>query len=272
MTVIKNKSYPDGILCARNHDDDLGDYVFYGFFSDGKSVTQKAIKAVVADETDGPFSSGIEEMPNYLTLISKFLDMEDPAGFVYKMENLLSISSYSDSEYDYRDDKPFLFFTLDEYYFNYYPVNPLIDDSYAVSNLPSSVRDRFWSSSCYKFDGTKMDWILKNVYNCSDKAIAKLRQMEGDEYQPSYYQNGYYYSQPFTGEGGCRASVVDIQVVNGCYKVRYDIYSYSFRGEKYYTGTMYAVLKQKEGAGTTYLSLYLNTDDEPSDAEIKGIK
>lgn len=111
-----------------------------------------------------------------------------------------------------------------------------------------------WESH-WKTNAEKVDWILQNIFNCSDSAIATLKSSVLSGSQTIYAQDGYYYSQIGGVGGGYTASITDLTASGSKYLVTYNLKS------MYETASQprYAVVEQKSISGKNYWSLYYNT-------------
>lgn len=128
---------------------------------------------------------------------------------------------------------------------------------------PGEAREELWYEkdplgkweSHWKTNAEKVDWILQNIFNCSDSAIATLKSSVLSGSQTIYARGGYYYSQIGGVGGGYTASITDIQPSGGKYLVTYNLKS------MYETTSQprYAVVEQKNIGGKNYWSLYYNT-------------
>ena len=206
-----------------------------------------------------------KELPTYSGLIS----MENPVEWLGNVKEFLNEIKYADN-YDFRNNEPFNINCL--YEFDRYPTDPVI---YSYRKDPTQEDPRgMFGTYYYKLNGTKIDWILKNVYNCSDLAISKEKQ-DVDPVSslfPMYYQGGYYYSQPYYNfESSYAVTVKSIRTLNGLYIVEYTLNQY-YMGELVGEKTKYAVLQEKTVSGKAFLSLYINSETMPYDSVVKSIK
>lgn len=128
---------------------------------------------------------------------------------------------------------------------------------------PGEAREGLWYEadplgkweSHWKTNAEKVDWILQNIFNCSDSAIATLKSSVLNESQTIYAQGGYYYSQIGGVGGGYTVSITDLAASGEKYLVTYNLKS------MYETASQprYAVVEQKNIGGKNYWSLYYNT-------------
>lgn len=124
-----------------------------------------------------------------------------------------------------------------------------------------------WSMH-YKVDAQKVDWVLKNIFNCSQADITALRGTLSDKGNGPYYLNGYYYQNGY-GVGGIFIGVfiTDIQQSNGqAYKATYELRRTD--GSNELVGRFFAIVELKNIDGTNYWSLHyntkLNSDQDPA--------
>ena len=142
---------------------------------------------------------------------------------------------------------------------------------------PGEARAEVWDAkdplgkwdSYWKTNAEKVDWILKNIFNCSDSDIATLKSSVLNGNQSVYYLDGYYYSMIGGVGGGYTASITSLAASGGKYLVTYHLNSI------YNTGLNphYAVVEQKNIDGKNYWSLRYNTaikSNEPNPIKTGG--
>lgn len=80
-----------------------------------------------------------------------------------------------------------------------------------------------WDAFMYsKWDATQVEWVLENVFNCSQTDISNLRSSLGGNTGGEYYLNGYYYSStPGIGDDFKEAVITDIVPVGNRYHITY---------------------------------------------------
>lgn len=112
-----------------------------------------------------------------------------------------------------------------------------------------------------KSDGSQTEWVLANVFNCSQTDISSLRSSLNSS-ERHYYLDGYYYSMAGgIGDDMQEAIIKDITPYEDYYLVSYELRTI----EKYYgsdklVGRFFAALQRKtnETTGAGYWSLYYN--------------
>jgi len=120
----------------------------------------------------------------------------------------------------------------------------------------------------YKVDAQKVDWTLKNIFNCSQADITALRGTLSNKGDGPYYINGYYYQNGY-GVGGMfvDAFITDIQQSNGqTYKTTYELRRTD--GSNELVGRFFAIVELKTIDGASYWSLHynskLNSNQDPA--------
>lgn len=134
---------------------------------------------------------------------------------------------------------------------------------YNDSLYPGEAREELWYEedplgkweSHWKTNAQKVDWILKNIFNCSDSDIATLKSSVRNGNQSVYYLDGYYYSMIGGVGGGYTVSITDLAPSGGKYLVAYNLKSmYETQNRP-----RYAIVEQKNIDGKSYWTLYYNT-------------
>ena len=125
----------------------------------------------------------------------------------------------------------------------------------------------------FKLDGKKTDWILRNVFNCSDQAVSKMKLIDSGTELSAYYQDGAYYTYPYDlcGNNSIDIVITDVRKVNGLYVIQYEIQNYSVQGDYRGKDVVYAVMEQKKIGKTQYWSLYISSLTDPGDDVVKSI-
>lgn len=138
---------------------------------------------------------------------------------------------------------------------------------------PGEARKELWYEkdplgkfeSHWKTNAQKVDWILKNIFNCSESDIATLKSSGLSGNQNIYYLDGYYYNMIGGVGGRYTASITDIQPSGRKYLVAYNLKSmYETTSRPHY-----AVVEQKNINGKNYWSLYYNAKLQAGQNPIK---
>lgn len=122
-----------------------------------------------------------------------------------------------------------------------------------------------------KLNAQGIDWIMKNVFNCSDAYLEQMRQTApashhfDTQYPSFYYHDGYYYCVEEMGFGG---PWPDVNIISATYdgKYYYVLYhqGYYYSGDAYEISMRYAKLELREKDGLKFCSLieyeFLNQD------------
>ena len=123
-----------------------------------------------------------------------------------------------------------------------------------------------WDTFMYsKWDATQVEWVLENVFNCSQTDIDDLRSSLRSSTRGEYYLDGYYYS-PVLGVGDDfkEAVILDIAPDGSRYYITYELHG--VRGSDSLEGPYFAIVERKQisGSGKGYWSLYYHST-EPYD-------
>ena len=192
----------------------------------------------------------IESMPEFEALNNLLLYT---GGSFYSSEYHCDANNlYSDEDANILDS------LLTGGFFPYYAVgaNAIMTkwyDTETKGNVP--VPDAPWSWNLV-YDAERMDWILKSVFNVSDKQIRDIKYacQNTPESHWYYYQDGYYYIRDMEV-----TLLYDIPVI---ISAKYDgtfyyiVYDAVFEGSYDLEGKRYAVLSIKNRDGQDYWSLY----------------
>lgn len=118
-----------------------------------------------------------------------------------------------------------------------------------------------WGAYMYsKWNGSQVEWVLENVFNCSPADISNLQSALSKSTQGEYYSNGYYYS-PAYGIGGIfgMAVITDITPYENYYFVTYELRNdpdWADNDANMVQGRFFAVVERKTVNGKGYWSLY----------------
>ncbi len=197
-------------------------------------------------------------------------------------------------QYDYSTvSKPTIMSHLLSYglFENFYPGNSEyrnynnIDE--AVGPDPKGIFKFYGENSYDKSNASQVDWVLKNIFNCSDaniKTMIEYGSKAADNYKyPSsnlsnfaFYKYGnYYYSEWSGGIGGNLNAYAKINSVTKKrlnYLVYYSIIVYEYDDPlktPFNTYNAYAQLQYKKIDGKYYWSLYKNSKNKFSFIDIK---
>ena len=142
-------------------------------------------------------------------------------------------------------------------------------EEYHDSAYDGFFSDIQWYYSWYEvFDGNRVDWIAKNIFNISDddiQILAKNGQKEKAFLVENAGESNYRYIVPKMGIGDpfCLARIAAAEYDGEKYYVTYDIYNvtdYTDESTYSYRDTYYAVFELKEIDGEEYWSLYYNSE------------
>lgn len=108
-----------------------------------------------------------------------------------------------------------------------------------------------------RYDAAEVEWVLENVFNCSQTDISNLRSSLNDDAKREYYFDGYYYS-PIGGSGyDFKETVItDITPDGNRYRITYEMHGVA--GYDCLEGPYSSVVERKQisGSGKGYWSLY----------------
>ncbi len=105
------------------------------------------------------------------------------------------------------------------------------------------------------------DWILKNLFHCTDRDIAVMRNyLSSSEY--AYYQNGRYYAFLGGVGGGFYTKNMQVYSYGNLVLVRFDMYN--IYGDEFMY-RKYAVVGKSTVSGKDYWTLYYLGEKRPSD-------
>ncbi|MBQ6780289.1 MAG: leucine-rich repeat protein [Treponema sp.] len=110
-----------------------------------------------------------------------------------------------------------------------------------------------------RYKSEDVDWLLRNIFNCSDDAIQNMREASGANPDGhNYYYDGGNYYKPDLGIGGSvYPFIVSAKYDGEFYHLVYDAFSeIDFPSPDSYEGRHYAVLKLKNIDGHNYWSIY----------------
>ena len=182
----------------------------YPMKKSGEEITLgSAVSEELEDDLVGMDRYYIGVLPEQL---STYMQMDrDISTAIVKtelLEDLLWNTGYMNpyEEYDYRQDEAFIIVHGGIY--GDFPRDPvLMDYAYYSFDKPEELeRDPlkiFNEDEDYTiFDGEITDWLLKNVFNRSDKSIQAEKDTVTDEYWKKYYHEGKYYSTITYGREG----------------------------------------------------------------------
>ena len=125
------------------------------------------------------------------------------------------------------------------------------------------------------FDGEITDWILKNVFNRSDKSIQAEKDTVTDEYWKKYYHEGKYYSTITYGrEGNVDVYIKGIKKSGNLYLIDYgyDYYNAYGGGRIPEYDAYQALMEYKTDWDDGYWSIYFsgpNNYSKEFDAMVK---
>lgn len=123
----------------------------------------------------------------------------------------------------------------------------------------------------HKTNALQIDWVLANVFNCSQTDISKLRDSLASSNQGEYYLDGYYYSSANgIGDDMAAAAITDAAPYEDYLCVTYELRELEDYGGEL-RGRFFAVVQKKAigGTGTSYWSLYYHK--ELADGETPNI-
>lgn len=129
-----------------------------------------------------------------------------------------------------------------------------------------------------KRDAAQVDWVLANVFNCTQTDIINLRSSLRHDVYGQYYFDGYYYFYA-GGIGGVitEAVITDITPDGNRYHVAYELRVSDICGIPSMvgsvTGRYFAVVERKQisGSGKEYWSLYYHSTEPDNFEEIAKI-
>ena len=136
-----------------------------------------------------------------------------------------------------------------------------------LSSYPVTVRE-YWSKADPKgrwdshseISSADANWLLKNIFHCTDIDIAAMRsKLASARY--AYYQNGVYYAALYGVGDGYEVKNMQISQYGKLYLVRFQTYVYP----NDYLHTRYAVVGKENIGGKDYWSLYYWNETKPSD-------
>ena len=265
-STAKNNLY-SGTTVYGEDDKPVRDY--YRYEIRDHKLTIEHVDLQDSDEVEYISTNYIDNFLLELPVLDQLAEMGKTEEWREGMRRFLYAGAYWLAEFDYRTDEPFPMGGV--YNFDVYPIDPVLYDGDGDEKDP---KGRFSDGSFYKLDGQKTDWILKNVYNCSDKAIEKMHNIDTGEEYSEYYQKGAYYTFPYSlcGNVGVIVVIEDISELNGFYKVVYSNKRYHYNGELVDEAKRYAVLEEKELDGKKFWSMYSSTEKAPGNAEIISIE
>ena len=137
-------------------------------------------------------------------------------------------------------------------YFDMYPGEP-------VEIMSEDPLGKF-DCGAYRFGEEKTEWILKNIFNYSDKMYKQARDNCEDKY--FYYYDGNYYAIGAGIGGGCVLYPLYAEKSGNRYRVWYA--EYSGDGEILFEGVNYAEVEKKNIDGKDYWTLYYWSKNMPS--------
>lgn len=114
----------------------------------------------------------------------------------------------------------------------------------------------------HKTNASQIDWVLANVFNCSQADISTLRDSLAGSSWGEYYLDGYYYSSANgIGDDMAAAVITDTAPYEDCICVTYELRELEEYGGEL-RGRFFAVVQKKtiEGTGTSYWSLYYHKE------------
>lgn len=249
-----DKAYDGTLYCFDYHEDGT---------IDAKPVSKTdsgIVTATTAEQVKMPTTKyqglrdiRLDAMINELPVYKQAMELsKDPLPWIDSLDDFLLFDGYVGyTNYDYRKDD--LYPLLNCWDFRVYPKDPAKE----IEDTPDP-KGRF-GGSYYRLDGKKFDWILKNIYHCSKKAIKKAKKDSGEDLA-SYYQDGYYYTYPYDlcGSTGGECNVVEIKQKGSLYHVKYQFNQYFYNGDHASGETYYVVLGQTGAGGKDYWTLYLH--------------
>lgn len=105
-----------------------------------------------------------------------------------------------------------------------------------------------------KFPISTVDWVLSNIFNCSQKHIDNMKESFARINRHVYILGKYYYVS-IAGVGtGTSIEITKMKSIGQKYQVIYNVRNYSSPPEKHY-----AIVELKNIDGKKYWSLYANT-------------
>lgn len=113
-----------------------------------------------------------------------------------------------------------------------------------------------------KSDAAGVDWILKNIFNCSDADISAMRDSLASS-RDYYYRNNSYYTNIGGMGGGFVVRLLDMEQNGQRYHVYYSVAS-SYTPDRV-DYSRYAVVEQKTVGGKKYWTLHAYSDQPITD-------
>ncbi len=107
---------------------------------------------------------------------------------------------------------------------------------------------------------SEAEWILKNIFHCSQSDISAMRDAL-TEFKHVYYLDGYYYGQLLGVGDGFYTKNMEVSRYGERYLVRFQMYEWP---ADYYMYTKYAVVGKSRLGGKSYWTLCYLGDESPS--------
>ena len=151
--------------------------------------------------------------------------------------------------------------------------------SYYDALYPGEERQDFWeeadplgkwvsyTNSYMKVNAAKLEWIMRNIFNCSQSALRTMRKpiLAGED-EFIYYQNGYYYFAIGGIGGGYAACVTSVEQRGTRFYVKYDLDAGYFG----WATSKCAEVSLKEIDSKEYWTLYYTRELEDSEMDWRG--
>ena len=275
----KNAKNPKGILMTMKtvypNKNDYNNYYneYYSYTMEGKTITAKKLSDHNNSGNQSLADFSVDAMKKQLPAYQGIMDEEDPVLLMDDLNSFLFINTFFVSEYDYRSDEPYPINLIPM--FDVYPVDPTLYSDHLVyqgkMKEKTDPRNRF-GTYYSQLNGAKTEWILRNVFNCSDQTAEELRQIDDGSERSAYYQNGSYYIAYGEVCSGGRVTITGIQKINSLYKISFEKERTTYTGESYGLEKQYAVLERKSTGKTDYWSMYILDTSDISDATVKSIQ
>ena len=275
---VTDSKNPEGVLCSSYSvwSEDYSSHTTYSYWYtlSGKKLTEKQYTPGKSEKSHILRDVHISDMILELQAYEQIRDMENPTEWLSGMKNFLRNSTYASVSFDCRTDEPF---SMDEVWgFGEYPTDPVLYDgnrAYGTGKYQYDPKGRFDSWYC-QLSGKKTDWILRNVYNCSDQAVANMKKIDDGSSESAYYQDGSYYTRPYDADGSVSVEICvkDIKKVNGLYKISFNRQRYFLSGDLADSIPLYSVMEQKKVSGREFWSQYICGENKISDSTVKSIQ
>lgn len=239
--------------------------------------SQLKVKTSNGDTIDIPKQSQLKDFIHKLQLYSGTNDNQNPGLHTYDCDSptKINVTTHIAGQYTTNILGNILEPTLKCIDPNSYPVKSQEKVNNNTFSIPPEMDplnkyNKSLSLQCVtKWDEASVDWILKNIFNCSDSSLQEFKSLEylsNNAVVPGYYTNGYYYEATEGGYGGFvdfNVQFSEITFDGQYYYIKYN-YKPDAKTESFYHmstgGFIYAKMEIKDVDGSQYWSLHKLSD------------